>query len=281
MPLASGPAALPKHSAAPRPGTEVGQLAGAFNQMLDHAEASLSERHDSEQRLRQFIANASHELRTPLAIIRSHAEHAQHAGGEDPEQITTALGRITVESARMGHLVDDLLLLARLDSGRPLAHDELDLTRLIIDSVSDARIAAPGHRRQLDLPEEPVMLMGDEHRLHQGITNLLANARIHTPPGTTVITQLSHDHATGIDVRVADDGPGIRSEVLPHVFERFTRADTARSHTTGSTGLGLPITEAISHAHHGTIQLTSQPGRTEFTIWLPSPDVSPNAGPPR
>lgn len=280
MPLATGAVALPTQPATSAPGTEVGQVAQAFGYMLDHVQTALTQRHASEERLRHFIADASHELRTPIAVIRSHAEHAQRVGDQSPGETAVALTRITAESARMGQLVDDLLLLARLDSGRPLAHDEVDLTRLALDCVSDARIAGPDHRWQLELSEEPAMVLGDEHRLHQVIANLLANARTHTPPGTTVTTQVIQHSAGGIEVVVADDGPGISPQVLPHVFERFVRADAARSRAAGSTGLGLPITEAILHAHQGTIAVASEPGCTRFTIHLPGSAAQPDSAPP-
>jgi two-component system OmpR family sensor kinase len=278
MPLSTGAVALPKQAAPPAPDTEVGQVAEAFNHMLEQVEMALAHRHASEQRLRRFIADASHELRTPLAVIRSHAEHAERA--HEPAETTTALARITAESARMGKLVDDLLLLARLDSGRPLAHAEVDLTHLAIDSVNDARIAGPDHRWRLELPEQPAIVLGDEHRLHQAIANLLANARTHTPPGTTVTTQITHPMAGTVDVIVNDDGPGISPEVLPHVFERFVRADAARTRRAGSTGLGLPITEAIIHAHHGNIEVKSRPGATAFSIRLPD-STAEQDGPPQ
>jgi two-component system OmpR family sensor kinase len=268
MPLTTGAVVLPKQPTIAAPDTEVGQVADAFNHMLDHIQVALTHREASEERLRHFIADASHELRTPLAVIHSHAEHAQRLTGDNPDEIATALQRITTASERMGQLVDDLLLLARLDSGRPLAHDDVDLTRLVIDAVSDARATGQRHRWELDLPHEPVTLLGDEHRLHQAIANLLANARIHTPPGTTVSTQITHVPGNTTEVRVTDHGPGITPDVLPHIFERFTRADPARAHTNGSTGLGLAITEAIVHAHHGTLQVTSTPGCTTFTIHL-------------
>lgn len=269
IPLAVGAVTLPTHQATSAPGTEVGQVAEAFAHMLEHVQIALAQRHASEQRLRQFIADASHELRTPVAVIRSYAEHAQYVGKQSPGETTTALARITAESARMGRLVDDLLLLSRLDSGRPLAHDNVDLTRLVLDSVSDARIAGPDHRWRLELPDEPAMVIGDEHRLHQAIANLLANARTHTPAGTTVTTQLRRLAAGDVEVVVNDDGPGISPQLVPHVFERFVRADAARTHAAGSSGLGLPITEAVIHAHHGSITVASEPGRTRFTIHLP------------
>lgn len=269
LPLASGEVALSERVPNPGPGTEVGQVAEAFNHMLEHVESALTERHASEDRLRHFVADASHELRTPVAVIGSHADYALHTATDLPEQVQQALRRISAEAGRMGHLVDDLLLLARLDAGRPLASDEVDLTRLVIDAVSDARVTAADHHWQLDLPAEPVMLRGDQHTLHQALSNLLANARTHTPPGSTVIVTVEPTTDGIVRLRVRDDGPGIPPGVLPHVFERFVRADSARSHTSGNAGLGLSIVAAIVHAHGGRVEVASEPGRTEFTISLP------------
>ncbi len=152
LPLASGEVSLPERVANPGPGTEVGQVADAFNHMLEHVESALSERQASEDRLRHFVADASHELRTPVAVIGSHAEYALHTSPDLPAPVRQALGRISAESGRMGHLVDDLLLLARLDAGAPPARDDVDLTRLVLDAVSDARVTAAEHHWQLDLP---------------------------------------------------------------------------------------------------------------------------------
>jgi len=248
------------------PATEVGQVAGALNRMLGHVANALAVRHASEQRVRQFVADASHELRTPLAAIRGYAELTRRGGHHLPDDVRHAMGRVESESARMSTLVDDLLLLARLDSGRPLAHDEVDLSRLVADAVSDAHVAGPGHRWQLDLPAEPVLVVGDAARLHQVVVNLLANARTHTPPGTTVTARL-RTGADGVQLSVLDDGPGIPPELLPHVFERFARGDSSRSRAAGSTGLGLAIVSAVVAAHHGTVGVTSPP--TTFTVRLP------------
>ena len=165
--------------------TEVGQVGAALNQMLGHVSKALVARQASEMRVRQFVADASHELRTPLAAIRGYAELARREE-DDTEGVAHALRRVESESARMTTLVDDLLLLARLDSGRPLSEEEVDLTLVVVDAVSDAQVAGPTHRWQLDLPEEPVTTIGDPARLHQVLANLLANARTHTPAGTTV-----------------------------------------------------------------------------------------------
>lgn len=273
LPLASGQVDLPHRVPDANPRTEVGQLGEAFNQMLGHVEQSLAKRQASEARLRQFIADASHELRTPLAGIRGYTELALRSSESLDRELRQALRRVDAESARMSSLVDDLLLLARLDAGRPLAHDQVDFTRMAIDATNDARVAGPRHRWVLDLPGEPVMVTGDEHRLHQVLANLLTNARTHTPPGTTVTVRVvcadSGDGKGGVELTVRDDGPGVPPELQETVWQRFTRGDSARSRTAGSTGLGLAIVAAVAAAHRGKVSLTSHPGRTTFRIWLP------------
>lgn len=252
------------------PRTEVGQVGGALNRMLGHVAAALAARQASETRVRQFVADASHELRTPLAAIRGYAEVARRGRDEVPPDVAHALRRVESESTRMTSLVDDLLLLARIDSGRPLAAEPVDLTAMVVDAVSDAHVAGPEHRWQLDLPDEPVSVTGDAHRLHQVLANLLANARVHTPPGTTVTTRLA-PVAGGVELSVTDDGPGIPEELQPEVFERFARGDSSRSRAAGSTGLGLAIVAAVVEAHHGQVEVASRPGRTVFTVRLPEP----------
>ncbi|MEV6046234.1 HAMP domain-containing sensor histidine kinase [Streptomyces xanthochromogenes] len=268
LPLASGEIAMPGPLPDTDPRTEVGQLGTALNQMLGHVEDALTRRHASEERLRHFAADASHELRTPVANIRGHAELALRHRGAVPAEVRHALERIGGESQRMTRLVDDLLLLARLDAGRPLEQEPVDLTLLILNATDDARAAGPGHHWLLDLPEEPVTVTGDAHRLQQAVGNLLANARTHTPPGTEVTITLSTGEGN-VQVDVADDGPGIPEEIQPEVFGRFIRADHARSRSTGSTGLGLAIVHAVVTAHGGTATLTSRPGHTTFRITLP------------
>jgi two-component system OmpR family sensor kinase len=269
LPLASGKVALPKRDRALDPGTEVGQVSVAFTRMLDHVETALGARDETEQRLRRFIADASHELRTPLATIRSHAEYARRTGAGLPESIQHAVGRVEAEAVRMGVLVDDLLLLAELDAGRPMARDPVDLTRLALDATSDARRSGPDHQWRLDLPEEVVETVGDASRLQQVLANLLANARTHTPAGTTVTVRLWRDRDV-VGIEVSDDGPGIPADLLPTLFERFSRGDLARSRATGNTGLGLAIAFGIVAAHHGTLTAQSHPGATTFRIRLPA-----------
>ncbi|MFD6612506.1 ATP-binding protein [Micromonospora chalcea] len=250
------------------PRTEVGQVGGALNRMLGHVAAALAARQASETRVRQFVADASHELRTPLAAIRGYAEVARRGRQEVPPDVAHALRRVESESTRMTSLVDDLLLLARLDSGRPLATEPVDLTAMAVNAVSDAHVAGPDHRWQLDLPDEPLTVTGDAHRLHQVLANLLANARVHTPAGTTVTVRLAPVPG-GVELRVTDDGPGIPEQLQPEVFERFARGDSSRSRAQGSTGLGLAIVAAVVEAHHGRVDVVSRPGHTAFTVWLP------------
>jgi two-component system OmpR family sensor kinase len=284
LPLDRGEVALPvrvrESDANPR--TEVGQLGSALNRMLDHIAAALSTRQASETRVRQFVADASHELRTPLAAIRGYTELAQRAGQKNGagDELTHAMSRVQSETERMTRLVEDLLLLARLDSGRPLDREPVDLSRVAVDAVSDAHVAGPDHKWELDLPAEPVVVAGDAARLHQVVTNLLANARIHTGPGTVVTTRLTTDTAHTL-LSVIDNGGGIPEQLESEVFERFARGDTSRSRKGGSTGLGLAIVSAVVKAHDGTIAVRSRPGRTEFTVQLPlsSPHHGTGAAP--
>jgi two-component system OmpR family sensor kinase len=289
LPLESGEVELPAGVPDTDPLTETGQVGLAFNRMLGHVQAALTRRAASEARLRRFAADASHELRTPLAAIRGYAELGLLHPGDSPEAVTHALGRVLSESTRMSVLVDDLLLLARLDAGRPLSREPVDMTRLAIDATSDSRVARPDHRWVLELPDDSVVVSGDEHRLRQVLGNLLSNAGRHTPAGTTVTVAVTGELPLGepgtgpqsvrhgaippeprMVLTVTDDGPGIPPELLPELFERFTRADTARSHATdaSSTGLGLAIVDAVVAAHGGAVLVTSRAGMTRFTIAL-------------
>lgn len=251
------------------PNTEVGQVGLAFNRMLGNVQDALMARHESETRVRQFVADASHELRTPLAAVRGYTELIRRRNDDVTPEVAHALSRVESEAARMTTLVEDLLLLARLDSGRPLDRKPVDLSRLVVDVVSDAQVAGQGHVWRLDLPPDPVVVPGDNARLHQVVANLLSNARTHTPPGTTVTVGLSTmgDHAT---LTVTDNGPGIPPSLLPEVFERFARGDSSRSRAAGSTGLGLAIVAAVAQAHHGRVEVHSRRGWTRFTVQLPA-----------
>ena len=270
------------------PGSEAGQVGAALNRMIDHVESSLAERRRgeeemrrSEERMRRFLADASHELRTPLASIAGYAELMNR--GTERIEPTLAWRRVSAESARMTGLVEDLLLLARLDEGRPLHSAEVDLAALVAEAVWDARAAGGGHDWQLalSLDDTPALVAGDEARLHQVVANLLANARMHTPVGTTVVAEVAVTGERCV-VRVRDNGPGIPPELLPRVFERFTRADTSRSRAPGGeggSGLGLAIAEAIVGAHGGHIEVQSVPGRTEFAVELPPAATASGLGP--
>ncbi|MCL2515942.1 MAG: HAMP domain-containing histidine kinase [Microbacteriaceae bacterium] len=249
------------------PRTEVGRVGSAFNAMLGHVASALEVREASERKVRQFISDASHELRTPLAAIRGYSELTRRSGEVVTPDAQHSLARIESEAKRMTAMVEDLLLLARLDEGRELDHEPVDLSMLLIDVLSDAHAAGSDHQWRLDLPPEPVEAIGDQARLHQVFANLLTNARVHTPAGTTVELGMRIDRG-GVLVTVADDGPGIPAELQPVLFERFARGDTSRSRNTGSTGLGLAIVKAVVDAHHGSISVESAPGRTVFNVWL-------------
>ncbi|WP_432188935.1 HAMP domain-containing sensor histidine kinase [Streptomyces sp. Tue6028] len=251
------------------PHTEVGQVGAALNRMLDHVHGALHARQQSETRVRQFVADASHELRTPLASIRGYAELTRRGREQVGPDTRHALGRIESEAGRMTLLVEDLLLLARLDAGRPLQFEQTDLVPLVVDTISDARAAGMDHNWRLDLPDEPALVAGDAARIQQVLVNLLGNARKHTPPGTTVTARVQR-RGPWMCIDVEDNGQGISSELLPHVFERFARGDSARSRATGSTGLGLAIVQAVATAHGGAVTVDSVPGRTVFTLHLPA-----------
>jgi two-component system, OmpR family, sensor kinase len=269
LPLAEGEIAIaprvPEHLTDAR--TEVGQVGSALNTLLVHVESSLAQRHESEQQVRQFVADASHELRTPLTTIAGYTELARQRP-DDSGAVSTALGKVEEESARMTAMVEDLLLLARLDSGRPLARDSVDLSRLLVEAVSDTRVVAPDHRWRLDIPEEQIEVTGDGERLHQVVSNLLTNARKHTPAGTTVTVT-----GTPYGFSVHDDGPGFPPDLVARAFERFVRGDVSRTRTPGGTddgaGLGLSLVDAIVTAHGGTVSLDSQPGSTNVAVSLP------------
>jgi two-component system OmpR family sensor kinase len=270
LPLATGAVTLAER-VSPQdtdPGTEVGQVGAALNLMLGHVEEALQSRQASEQKVRQFVADASHELRTPLSSIRGYSELTRRGGDTLPADVTRALARIESESIRMTALVEDLLLLARLDEGRELVFSEVDLVPLLADAVSDAHAAGPDHRWSLDAPEGPVLVEGDGPRLQQVVANLLANARRHTPAGTLVSVAIEQDDGWAV-VTVDDDGPGIPESLQTSLFERFARGDGSRSRETGSTGLGLAIVAAVVDAHHGAVTVESEPGRTRFSVRLP------------
>jgi two-component system OmpR family sensor kinase len=267
--------------------SEVGRLGLALNGMLERLEEAFSRRNQSEAQLRRFVSNASHELRTPLTSIRGYAALFRRGAQDNPEDLAKSMARIESEATLMSELIDDLLLLARLDEQRPLERERVDLTRIAVDAVQDARARDPD--RTITVHEHgPVMVHGDERRLRQVATNLLDNAQRHTPPGTHVHVEVEARGDQAV-LAVTDTGPGIHPEQAPHVFERFYRGtpvgtrDTAPR--TAGTGLGLGIVAAIMHSHQGTASVRSQPGkgaRFEITLPLAGAATSPNEppGPP-
>ncbi len=256
------------------PGTEAGELGEALNDMLARIEMSFDERTRVEAQLRQFVADASHELRTPVATIRGYAELYRAGGLASPDALDDAMSRTEAESVRMGTLVDDLLSLARLDQGRPLHLEAVDLANLADDAAADARVLAPGRAVTADT-DGPVGVTGDEVRLRQVITNLVGNALVHTPDDTSVEIAAYNDGATAV-LSVTDHGPGMDEATASHAFERFYRADPARSRHRGGSGLGLAIVAAIVEAHGGTVELDTAPGiGTTVSVHLP---VSDNQG---
>ncbi|WP_341998192.1 ATP-binding protein [Microbacterium sp. LWH7-1.2] len=269
---------VPAREADPR--TEVGRVGAALNTLLDHVDESLTARQRNEERMRSFVADASHELRTPLASIRGYSELSLTALGRGQatalETTEASLERIQAQSLRMTSLVEDLLLLARLDEGQELVYGTVDLTRLVIDAVGDVTPTGPDHEWVLEVGDEPVLIAGDTGRLHQVAANLLANARTHTPAGTTVTVSVSR-HGDDAILRVHDDGPGIDPSIKDELFERFSRADRSRARQTGGTGLGLSIARAIVDAHGGSIRVKSGPGDTTFEVRLPARPLDPVA----
>jgi two-component system OmpR family sensor kinase len=250
------------------PRTEVGRLGAALNTMLGHIEQAFSERAASEARLRRFIADASHELRTPLAAVTAYAELFQRGARDHPEDLERAMSGIGREAARMAVLVDDLLLLARLDQGRPLERKHVDLAEVATEAVDAARAVDPARRLELDAPES-LVVPGDPGRLRQVIDNLLANVRAHTPADTAATVRVARENGSAI-VEVADEGPGLTHEQAGKVFDRFYRGDPSRSRDVGGSGLGLSIVAAVAEAHGGDVSVRSDNGSgATFRVRLP------------
>jgi two-component system OmpR family sensor kinase len=264
----------------------MGRLSRALNAMLEQIErafrareASESRARRSEQRMRRFVADASHELRTPLTSIRGFAELHRQGAATEPEQVTHLLGRIEDEATRMARLVDDLLLLARLDQQRPLARTPVDLAAVARSAVETTRAAAPGREIALvagdgDAGNEgDLVVPGDEDRLRQVVTNLLDNAVAYSPAGTPVSVRVARTQRDGdplASLEVVDRGQGLTPEQADRVFERFYRTDAARSRAQGGTGLGLSIVDAITRAHGGAVEVESEPGAgSTFRVLLP------------
>jgi two-component system OmpR family sensor kinase len=256
-----------------KPGTEVGRLVSSLNSMLSRIEGSFAARAESENKLRRFVADASHELRTPITAIRGFAELHRQGAVADGVPTKELLGRIEGESKRMGSLVEDLLLLARLDQSREMENKPVDLTELVKDAVASAQVAGPQHPVHFKEPTGEHFILGDADRIHQVVANLLANARAHTPAGTKIDVALSQNE-DGISLSVADNGPGLSEEHQEHIFERFFRADPSRKRTDGEgSGLGLSIVDAVMRAHGGRVSVNSKLGEGAiFTLFFPRKD---------
>lgn len=274
-PLSTGSVSLGTRvaGAAFQPRTEVGDLAESFNHMLDHVEDALVHRAHSEAKLKQFAADASHELRTPLSNVSGYAEFAARQSEDLPTDVAQSLERIRSESQRMSGIVEKLLLLARLDAAEPALADSSSAAVATLDSTLDARVTDPEKTWKLFISEEAaqvhVPLAPD--LLHQAVANLTTNARIHTPPGTTVQVSLTLGADSFALIQVEDDGPGIPADLAPRVFDRFVRADSARTGVAEnrSTGLGLAITQSLVVGAGGRVGVESESGRTVFSIYLP------------
>ena len=270
LPLDSGDVQMSNRVRIEDPATEVGRVGESVNRMLNHIESSLAVRAASENRMRQFVADASHELRTPLAAVKGYAEITRRHEQGMSDDAQTSLQRIEGAADRMSALVNDLLLLARLDEGREVAFAEVDLSKLVVEAAADAQAAGPAHPISLELPEDPVCVQGDVLRLQQVFANLLANARVHTAEGTGIDVSLSV-HEEDVVVAIADHGAGIPPELREKLFARFVRGDASRSRAAGSSGLGLAIAKAIVEAHGGRISVANREIGTGavFTVTLP------------
>ncbi|MFB7248868.1 sensor histidine kinase [Streptomyces populi] len=254
-------------------GPEVEELRTAFNTMLEHIDASLAVRAEAEQRLRRFVADASHELRTPLMSVRGYADLFQYAAANAPEERDKHLTRLRAEAARMGVLLDDLLLLARLDAAEvdaPLRLREADLVALAGEAAAAFRAGHPDRPLTTASRPDALVLRMDPHRIRQVLDNLLTNAAVHTPAGTAVSVEVARQRDTAV-VRIEDAGPGVPPADREKVFDRFYRVDKARTRDRGGSGLGLSVARSLVHAHGGTITLESRPGSTLFTVTLPLP----------
>ena len=248
---------------------ELGRLGVSLNEMLGHIEKAVDTEREAKERLRRFVADASHELRTPIATIAGYSELRRHGGLSDAADEDRAWGRVESESLRMAALIEDLLTLARLGQGQPLQIEPADVVQLTRDAVDDHRVMAPDRPITLDSPET-VVVGCDAGRIFQVVTSLLSNARAHTPPGTSVEVEIIEANES-VELSVTDSGPGIPTEALPHVFERFYRADSSRSRKSGGSGLGLAIVEAIISAHAGEVTASNvKSGGARITFTIPT-----------
>jgi two-component system OmpR family sensor kinase len=255
--------------------TEIGKLGASLNAMLAQIEAAFEERRASEARLRRFVADASHELRTPLTSIRGYAELFRRGAGERPEDLATSMARIEAEASRMGVLVDDLLLLARLDQGRQLEREPVDVSQIVADAVDAAHAIEPDRSIELATTADATV-EGDPGRLRQVVDNLLENARVHTPSGTATNVMVEAQDGAVV-LTVADEGPGMDPEVAARAFERFYRGDPARARATGGVGLGLSIVTAIVEAHGGAVRVADDIPGTTIEVRLPVTPAVPSS----
>jgi len=252
------------------PDTEVGRLVTALNAMLSRIESSFAARLESENRLRRFVADASHELRTPITAIRGFSELYRQGAIQEGEPTKNLVARIEGESVRMSTLVEDLLLLARLDQAREMEMKPLNLVEIAETVVSSARVSAPNHLIEFDHPGQEIFILGDASRVHQVIANLLANASVHTPSGSKINLSISQD-ASGVHVSLSDNGPGLSLDAQSKIFQRFYRADPSRARVDGEgSGLGLSIVDAVMRAHGGSVSVQSELGQgATFTLFFP------------
>ncbi len=252
------------------PDTEVGRLVTALNAMLSRIEGSFAARVESEDRLRRFVADASHELRTPITAIRGFSELYRQGAVQGEQPTKDLVARIEGESVRMSTLVEDLLLLARLDEERQMEMKPINLVDIVDAAVSSARVSNPHHKIEFEKPSHEVFILGDAPRVHQVIANLLANAGVHTPMGSQVALTISQE-ASGVAVAVSDNGPGLSLDAQSKIFQRFYRADPSRARVDGEgSGLGLSIVDAVMRAHGGSVSVQSEPGSgAKFTLFFP------------
>lgn len=248
--------------------TELARLGDSFDEMTEHINDSLAIRDASELKLRQFVSDASHELRTPLQSIRGYAELTRR-GMAAPEELPQLAARIEDESIRMGGIVDDLLLLARLDQGRPLAREQVDVVSVINDVVSDSLAADPDRHISVSTTAPSIKVIGDANRLHQVLVNLVTNARVHTPNDAAIAIYATQDEQQ-VTIAISDTGEGMPDAVREKIFDRFYRSDAGRSRDRGGSGLGLAIVKSVVEAHGGSVSVTSSEQGTTFTLVLPN-----------
>jgi two-component system OmpR family sensor kinase len=261
------------------PRTEIGRVSGAINRMLEEIESAFAQRDATELRLRQFLADASHELRTPLTSIRGYAELFRRGADREPADLAKAMAAIESEGERMSRLVDDLLLLARLDDSLPLEHEAVDLAHLVDEAVDAARTVDPTRSYGFELRDDDLIVEGDRRRLRQVLDNLLSNVRQHTSPGTAAYVIASR---TDNEIRIAveDDGPGVPPELRERIFDRFVRPDGGRARESGGAGLGLAIVRSIITAHGGSVEVRdAMPHGAAFELRLPAVRLSANSQP--